>query len=254
MDTSAYLSNQGWLGDGHSLHPSGRGIKKPLLVSHKKNVLGIGLKKHDVHADQWWARAFDSRLKDLKLDKNEATGDISSVAVDTWGALDVLKAGGAKWAATGDLYAGFVKGASLVGTIRSDNRGPEDIIKRMEGSIPMACEKVELRSEKVEKRKRDPSESISSHKKHKGKKKKRKKMEKSDTTKVGSSEPFAGNKGQPGIIKAGLDNVERCQAHNETKLARASEKEAQEPETGEEASTEPRPKRKRRKHIQLNKS
>jgi nucleolar protein TMA23 len=65
MDSSAYLTRHGWLGDGHALHPGG--IKKPLLVSKKANVLGLGKKKNDAHADQWWARAFDSGLKNLEI-------------------------------------------------------------------------------------------------------------------------------------------------------------------------------------------
>ncbi|KAL2051449.1 hypothetical protein ABVK25_008316 [Lepraria finkii] len=64
MDTAAYLTSQGWAGHGHALHHSGRGITKPLTVTQKNNVLGIGKKKYDAHADQWWARAFDETLKE----------------------------------------------------------------------------------------------------------------------------------------------------------------------------------------------
>ena len=117
MDTSAYLSKQGWLGTGHPLHPNGRGIKKPLLVSQKPNVLGIGKKKHDAHADQWWVRAFDSSLKSLDVGKDETTEDTVNVTTGEFGAQDMIKAGGAKWAGKGGLYAGFVKGATLGGTL-----------------------------------------------------------------------------------------------------------------------------------------
>lgn len=117
MDASAYLSKQGWLGTGHSLHPNGRGIKKPLLVSQKSNVLGIGKKEHDVHADRWWARAFDSSLKSLDVCIDKTTRGNGNVTARQFGALDMIKAGGAKWAGKGGLYAGFVRGATLGGTL-----------------------------------------------------------------------------------------------------------------------------------------
>ena len=114
MDSSAYLMRQGWLGLGHSLHPTGRGIKKPLLISKKENVLGVGKKKHDVHADQWWARAFDSSLQDLAVGKSKDGEDIVTVTAQSWGALDLVRSGGGKWAG---LYDGFVRGEGLSGTI-----------------------------------------------------------------------------------------------------------------------------------------
>ncbi|MCJ1396436.1 hypothetical protein MMC18_009326 [Xylographa bjoerkii] len=126
MDTTAYLTNQGWQGLGHALHPTGRGIKKPLLVSQKSNVLGIGKKKHDAHADQWWARAFDSSLKGLEVGRNEITGATERVRSGAWGALDMIKAGGEKWAGNGGLYAGFVQGEVLSGTIVRERPATEE--------------------------------------------------------------------------------------------------------------------------------
>jgi len=117
MDAIAYLTRQGWLGTGHSLHPTGRGIKKPLLVSQKSNVLGIGKKKHDAHADQWWARTFDAGLKNLDVGRSPSTGATGSVKAGARGQLDMLKAGGHKWAGNRGLYAGFVRGEGLSGTI-----------------------------------------------------------------------------------------------------------------------------------------
>ncbi|MCJ1236322.1 hypothetical protein MMC14_004303 [Varicellaria rhodocarpa] len=122
MDTSAYLAGQGWLGNGHSLDPTGRGLKGPLLVSRKSNTFGVGLKKHDAHADQWWARAFDDSLKNLDVSNNEITGDTIAVTAGLWGELDFMKAGGAKWVGNGGLYAGFVKGEGLGGTLRAETQ------------------------------------------------------------------------------------------------------------------------------------
>jgi len=135
MDTAAYLTNQGWLGLGHSLHPAGRGLKRPLLVSQKSNALGIGKKKHDAHADQWWARAFDSSLKGLEVGKNETTGATNSVKSGSWGTLDMIKAGGGKWAGKGGLYAGFVQGEGLSGTISQGNLVTEETDLRITKAI-----------------------------------------------------------------------------------------------------------------------
>lgn len=116
MDTKAYLKRHGWLGTGHSLHPTGRGIKKPLLVSQKMDVLGLGKKKHDAHADQWWARSFDSSLKGIDVNKNEASGVKLGLKAG-WSSLDLIKADSQELTANGGLYAGFVKGEGLGGTI-----------------------------------------------------------------------------------------------------------------------------------------
>jgi hypothetical protein len=66
MNAEAYLRKQGWQGSGHSLDSTGRGIKKPLLISHKQDQLGLG-KKKAAHTtdDQWWMRAFDASLQSI---------------------------------------------------------------------------------------------------------------------------------------------------------------------------------------------
>ena len=66
MDTSAYLTRQGWRGAGHALDPTGRGLTRPLLASRKTNHFGVGKKKHDL-ADPWWSRAFDASLQGVHI-------------------------------------------------------------------------------------------------------------------------------------------------------------------------------------------
>ena len=118
MNAAAYLTNQGWRGEGHALHHSGRGITKPIHVPKKTNVLGVGKKKHDVHADQWWARAFDDTLKGLNAPKNEATGKTEGVVLGSDApALQVVGIGGPKWVGQGSLYSNFMRGESLSGTL-----------------------------------------------------------------------------------------------------------------------------------------
>jgi nucleolar protein TMA23 len=70
MNAEQYLRNQGWQGSGHSLDSTGRGIKKPLLISHKTDQLGLG-KKKAAHTtdDQWWMRAFDASLQSIGTGK-----------------------------------------------------------------------------------------------------------------------------------------------------------------------------------------
>lgn len=66
MDAAAILKGHGWRGSGHSLDNHGRGIVKPLLISNKQDVLGVGKKKPAYNvSDQWWMRAFDESLKEL---------------------------------------------------------------------------------------------------------------------------------------------------------------------------------------------
>ncbi|KAI4126731.1 MAG: hypothetical protein LQ338_003595 [Usnochroma carphineum] len=121
MDTTAYLTRQGWRGDGHGLHPSGHGIKKPLLVSKKMNTLGVGKKAHDVHADQWWARAFDETLRSINGEKTVKASVVSSDATPTQSGVSA-----SKWSGNGGLYGNFIRGDGLEGTIEAKEKLVED--------------------------------------------------------------------------------------------------------------------------------
>ena len=66
MNAESYLRKQGWKGSGHSLDSTGRGIKKPLLIAHKQDQLGLGKKKAAwTTDDQWWMRAYDQSLQSI---------------------------------------------------------------------------------------------------------------------------------------------------------------------------------------------
>lgn len=133
MDAAAYLTNQGWRGDGHALHHSGRGITKPIHISKKANVLGVGKKQHDAHADQWWARAFDDTLKGLNTTKNEATGKVQGIAFGSGAqALQMVGIGGAKWVGQGGLYSNFVRGESLSGTLTPEEKDHREVQSQSE--------------------------------------------------------------------------------------------------------------------------
>ncbi|CZT04447.1 hypothetical protein WAI453_011501 [Rhynchosporium graminicola] len=114
MDAHALLTSQGWRGTGNSLHPTSNtiGLSRPLLVSKKVDNLGIGKKQHRT-SDMWWMNAFDSSLKGLDTSKE---GQV--VQTVTSGGLDMVQKAGAKWVGSkGGLYASFVRGEGLGGTI-----------------------------------------------------------------------------------------------------------------------------------------
>ncbi|KAM0719870.1 hypothetical protein Q7P37_004005 [Cladosporium fusiforme] len=100
MDASNYLKKHGWQGSGHSLDGNGRGLKKPLLVSKKVDVLGIGLNKHAAVSDQWWLRAYDQGLQTLGTGKESALAQAQKHGVNR-----------------GGLYGRFVKGEGVPGTL-----------------------------------------------------------------------------------------------------------------------------------------
>lgn len=120
MDTAAYLTRQGWLGSGHSLDPLGHGIAKPLLISKKTDLLGLGQRKNDVYADQWWARDFDTTLKHLNFGTDETTETPENVAWKTHlQPQERIVRGSPKRGFRGlgnGLYSHFVRGEGLSGT------------------------------------------------------------------------------------------------------------------------------------------
>ena len=118
MDAAAYLTSHGWRGHGHALHRSGRGITKPVHISQKADVLGVGKKQHDAYADQWWARAFDDTLKGLSMTANKVTEKVASDAQVS----QIIGKVEPKWIGQGGLYSNFVKGESLLGTLKPEEK------------------------------------------------------------------------------------------------------------------------------------
>ena len=124
MDAHALLTSQGWRGSGHSLHSTSDaiGLSRPLLVAQKQNVLGLGKKQHRT-SDMWWMNAFDKSLKGL-----DTSNEGHVVQTVTNGGLDMVKKGGGKWVGKSGLYASFVKGEMLGGTLTPEDASsnPED--------------------------------------------------------------------------------------------------------------------------------
>merc|ERR1712230_235427 len=149
MDAHALLTSQGWRGTGNSLHPTSNtiGLSRPLLVSRKVDNLGIGKKQHRT-SDMWWMNAFDSSLKGLDTSK-----DGQVIQTVTSGGLDMVQKAGAKWVGSkGGLYASFVRGEGLGGTIspeENSSTGGEEESKeerraRKAAKKAMKAEMVEL--------------------------------------------------------------------------------------------------------------
>jgi nucleolar protein TMA23 len=117
MDAAALLKSQGWRGKGFSLHPTDNaiGLSKPLLISRNTDGRGIGQKTHYT-SDQWWLHAFDQKLKGLDTSKKGTV--VQSV---THGKLDVIAPSqpNGKYTGVSGLYASFVRGGMLEGTLEA---------------------------------------------------------------------------------------------------------------------------------------
>ncbi|CAK7237627.1 hypothetical protein SBRCBS47491_010051 [Sporothrix bragantina] len=122
MDASGLLKKQGWRGLGHTLHPSddSTGLARPLLLSRKDDKQGLG--SESVHqkaaaTDQWWLDAFDQQLKSLATPGGGSTANNSGRATPT--RLELLSGnkGYNKYRGAYGLYASFVRGGMIEGTM-----------------------------------------------------------------------------------------------------------------------------------------
>ncbi|KAG9200688.1 hypothetical protein G6514_006707 [Epicoccum nigrum] len=161
MNAEAYLRKQGWQGSGHSLDGEGRGIKKPLLIAHKQDQLGLGKKKAAYTTDdQWWMRAFDDSLKNIGSGKESTLSQIQKKGINR-----------------GGLYGFFVKGESIAGTLGDSDSSnvPTDASAAPSGTSTPATsasdsEPAKKSAEKKNKRKREAENEGTKIKKSKTKK------------------------------------------------------------------------------------
>ncbi|EON98796.1 putative dna-directed rna polymerase ii subunit rpb1 protein [Phaeoacremonium minimum UCRPA7] len=144
MDAHALLKSQGWRGTGHSLHHTDDsiGLARPLLVSRKDNTLGIGRKNH-VTSDQWWLNAFDEQLKGLDTSKK---GVVVQTVKHT--KLDMMAVGTGKYAGAGGLYASFVRGGMLEGTLTLNTTASESTDTTPETEDRPAPVRIETKEER----------------------------------------------------------------------------------------------------------
>ncbi|KKY37481.1 putative dna-directed rna polymerase ii subunit rpb1 [Diaporthe ampelina] len=157
MDARAILTSQGWRGSGHSLHKTDDsiGLAKPILVSRKDNTLGIGRKNH-VTSDQWWLNAFDEQLKSL-----DTSNKTSIVQTKTNTKLDsLLTAGVGKYKGANALYACFVSGGMLEGSLNWKHEGESTDATPEAEAAPVRTEtKEERRARRAEKKRRKAEKS-----------------------------------------------------------------------------------------------
>lgn len=106
MDSKEYLKSYGWK-EGEALKKGG--LRKPILVKHKKDKKGLGCAPGQDDSEAWWERLFDGHLKglDVKLDAKEGGIKFEQKKVV---ASAVSKA-------SSPLYKSFVRGEGLKGTI-----------------------------------------------------------------------------------------------------------------------------------------
>lgn len=72
----------------------------------------------------WWMNAFDKTLQGL-----DTSADGRVVQTVTNGGLDMVAKGGSKYVGTGGLYASFVRGECLFGTMNKDEVNIDGVMK-----------------------------------------------------------------------------------------------------------------------------
>lgn len=184
MDARALLTSQGWRGSGHSLHKSDDsvGLAKPILASRKDNTLGIGRKNH-VTSDQWWLNALDEQLKSL-----DTSNKTSIVQTKKNTKLDsLLTAGAGKYKGANALYACFVSGGMLEGSLKWKSEGEStDATPEAEAPPVRAETKQERRARRAEKKRRKAEKSAKKLAKKAAKSKSKKESKKSSTKRAAS--------------------------------------------------------------------
>lgn len=150
MNAHALLTSQGWLGTGHALSNNPNALTRPILVSQKQNVLGLGKKAHRT-SDMWWQNAFDKSLQGLDTSKDGAV-----TQTVTNGALDMVRGGGGKWVGSGGLYACFVRGGALEGTVEV----PKDRGNKEERAARKEARRVSREKRAKRKEKRDEKKAL----------------------------------------------------------------------------------------------
>jgi nucleolar protein TMA23 len=172
MNSENYLVSYGWK-KGEALKKGG--LKKPILVKHKKDTKGLGHRGDE--QDAWWERVFDGQLKSLDVSASHQ-GDIKFTQKE-------VKVSGMK-KSDSPLYRMFVFGGHLEGTIESMRRRREVTVES-----ELGVDSIEKSTKKRKKSSKDDSTS-SKRAKSKDKKKKRKEKlkSKSGTPSEGSEEDW----------------------------------------------------------------
>ncbi|CAB4252633.1 similar to Saccharomyces cerevisiae YMR269W TMA23 Nucleolar protein implicated in ribosome biogenesis [Maudiozyma barnettii] len=107
MNSSEYLKSYGWE-EGEALKEGG--LKKPILVKHKRDKKGLGSAPGGDDSEAWWERLFDGHLKNLEVTSGSKKGGL------IFKQNKVVATAVSKQSSP--LYQWFVKGEGLKGTIK----------------------------------------------------------------------------------------------------------------------------------------
>ena len=149
MNSSEYLKSYGWE-EGEALKEGG--LKKPILVKHKRDKKGLGSAPGNDDSEAWWERLFDGHLKNLEVSTSTKKSGI------VFKQNKVVASAVSKQSSP--LYQWFVKGEGLQGTIKKD-----ELKYQEEHMVVASISKSKKRSRK------DTDVSGVKHKKHKKDKK-----------------------------------------------------------------------------------
>ncbi|QHS75539.1 Tma23p [Saccharomyces paradoxus] len=106
MDSKEYLISYGWK-EGEAFKEGG--LKRPILVKHKRDKKGLGNAPGGNDGEAWWERLFDGHLKNLDVSTDSNNGSIKFTQNEA-----VVSAVSKS---SSPLYRWFVKGEGLKGTI-----------------------------------------------------------------------------------------------------------------------------------------
>ncbi|KAI0598999.1 hypothetical protein F4775DRAFT_136044 [Biscogniauxia sp. FL1348] len=114
MNAHALLTSQGWRGKGHSLHPTNddQGLTHHILIKRNDDGRGLGSKKEQ-QADAWWLNAFDQALKGIDTRSGTMKQTLKGGALEKIAATKI----GGRYTGIRGLYASFVKGGVMEGTV-----------------------------------------------------------------------------------------------------------------------------------------
>lgn len=170
MDSKGYLKSYGWQ-EGEALRNGG--LKKPILVKHKKDKKGLGCAPGHDDSEAWWERLFDGQLRNLDI---KSGSDGISFKQNEVVASSISKS-------DSPLYRSFVRGEVLKGTIKTDlpsNNG-STIVKL---AVSEVTSKKDKKSKDEKKKKKKKSHKVdkpkSKHKKDKKDKHRKDKKDKKD--------------------------------------------------------------------------
>lgn len=110
IDSKEYLKSYGWQ-EGEALKNGG--LKKPILVKHKRDRKGLGTTPGNDDSKVWWEQMFDTQLKSLDVFAGNKAGEEIVFKQNEDVARSLSKQ-------NSPLYQWFVKGEGLKGTIDSE--------------------------------------------------------------------------------------------------------------------------------------